>query len=673
MVDDESWKEFMPDGVSKDRFKEFTKYYDKDIFVSACRRIRAISKNADELEPTERIKELIILFNKFKNPDKETVLTPWNVVNLHLSETIGGYDFFDDAHQKDKMLDEPRFVSQKLTTSEIFGDKSKVLEINSKTGLYPLYIAYTFYRKKLDKIPVNEQTFDKKIEIWDDVVKNNVYVICKTTMAKLITKRTLVGYRNCKINSHAFDDLIMQLKDKPEKFVDKITNESFWKKGGNQDMKFNAVVGNPPYQGTNHSQIYPYFYLTSILLGENVSLIFPVGWQQPKNANNLQKLNNPSVKEDKQIVFIDNRQNVFPGISGAEWTNIILWKKGFDNCLGGKQLVYTNGLNPKEFHLEFKEEEAPKPKEIVELGKIIRSDENFVPMQSITSTSKPYGIRKDIFNEYEKYHLPKMNNARLSENDILVYGSFGNIRYVSEDYPFPKVSKSLMKYKVLVGSAWGNMSERSGLGGSFADIIIAFPRQACTETFQESGCFDDYDTAKKHAKYLMTKFARACLYVNKLSQMSTQAWGSVPIQNYHEPWWNKSIVDLDEELFNKYNVPEKIRSFIRSNFQTRTEHNIVNYYNKNDVLECSDNNSSAQGHFDDKGFIVLKGSIISDHTVPSFEKYDPSTFELRKKCESDGTIVNKILTKDMEFSSLSSASAFVTGHIANGSEWKIKS
>ena len=171
----------------------------------------------------------------------------------------------------------------------------------------------------------------------------------------------------------------------------------------------------------------------------------------------------------------------------------------------------------------------------------------------------------------------------------------------------------------------------------------------------------------------MTKFARACLYVNKLSQMSTQAWGSVPIQNYHEPWWNKSIVDLDEELFNKYNVPEEIRSFIRSNFQTRTEHNIVNYYNKNDVLECSDNNSSAQGHFDDKGFVVLKGSIISDHTVPSFEKYDPSTFELRKKCESNGTIVNKILTKDMEFSSLSSASAFVTGHIANGSEWKIKS
>ena len=36
-------------------------------------------------------------------------------------------------------------------------------------------------------------------------------------------------------------------------------------------MKFNAIVGNPPYQGTNHQQIYPNFYLTSQKLADNVS------------------------------------------------------------------------------------------------------------------------------------------------------------------------------------------------------------------------------------------------------------------------------------------------------------------------------------------------------------------------------------------------------------------
>lgn len=85
-VDDASWEEFMPKGVTKSLFKEFIKYYDPDIFVAAGKRIRSIVKSADELEPTERIKKITQLFSCFKNPDKETVLTPWRVVNLHISD-----------------------------------------------------------------------------------------------------------------------------------------------------------------------------------------------------------------------------------------------------------------------------------------------------------------------------------------------------------------------------------------------------------------------------------------------------------------------------------------------------------------------------------------------------------------------------------------------------------
>lgn len=29
----------------------------------------------------------------FRNPDKETVLTPWRVVNMHMGDCIGGYSF----------------------------------------------------------------------------------------------------------------------------------------------------------------------------------------------------------------------------------------------------------------------------------------------------------------------------------------------------------------------------------------------------------------------------------------------------------------------------------------------------------------------------------------------------------------------------------------------------
>lgn len=83
IVDDNSWNEFMPNGVTKNKFKEFKKYYDEEVFIAAGRRIRNIAKEADMLEPTERVKKIASLFSYFKNPDKETVLTPWRVVNMH--------------------------------------------------------------------------------------------------------------------------------------------------------------------------------------------------------------------------------------------------------------------------------------------------------------------------------------------------------------------------------------------------------------------------------------------------------------------------------------------------------------------------------------------------------------------------------------------------------------
>ena len=88
IIDDSSWKEFMPNGVTKEIFKKFSKYYDPEIFIAAGRKIRNLTKSADMLEPLERIKKISDIFSCFKNPDKETVLTPWKVVNMHLRRNI---------------------------------------------------------------------------------------------------------------------------------------------------------------------------------------------------------------------------------------------------------------------------------------------------------------------------------------------------------------------------------------------------------------------------------------------------------------------------------------------------------------------------------------------------------------------------------------------------------
>ena len=197
---------------------------------------------------------------------------------------------------------------------------------------------------------------------------------------------------------------------------------------------------------------------------------------------------------------------------------------------------------------------------------------------NVISANKPYGLRKNIIDNYDYYHLPEMSKTRNNDDDLQLYASNGRIMYCPADYPLPKKSPSIDSYKVFIPSAWGNMSEKSGLGGAYSDIIIASPKDICTESFVECGTFTNYEQAKYFAKFVLTKFCRALIYVNKISQQSSRSvWENVPQLDFSEKWWNKSISEIDEELFNKYNVPQNIREYVKKNIQTKTIANIINY------------------------------------------------------------------------------------------------
>ena len=71
-------------------------------------------------------------------------------------------------------------------------------------------------------------------------------------------------------------------------------------------MKFDIVVGNPPYNVGKTMQIYPKFYLWARKNCDRLSMIFPSAWQNPKTMNGLNLMNTKDVKYDKQIVSIDN-------------------------------------------------------------------------------------------------------------------------------------------------------------------------------------------------------------------------------------------------------------------------------------------------------------------------------------------------------------------------------
>lgn len=572
LIDDVSWEEFMPKGVTKSMFKQFSKYYDKDIFVAASRRIRYIAKTADELEPTERVIKIAGLFATFKNPDKETILTPWRVVNMHLSEALGGYDFYDENHND--LLEEPRIVKIDNVTLDVFAKDSKILEINSKTGLYPLFMTYSLYRMNLNKVSKDEQTFEKKYQLWDAVVRNQVFVICKTPMAKTITKRTLLGYRNGKTNMHAFDDLIMQLKEKSNKFVEKVLSKSFWNLGGNEKMKFNAVVGNPPYQEniagrSEQPPVYHFFYNISFQLSNIVSLITPARFlfdagKTPTEWN--QKM--LSDEYLKVVHYYKNSKEVFPTVDIKGGVVVTLRNKL--QKIGPIGMFVTDDVI-KNIVIKVTTNMKSNLSEIVYSNTSYKYSDKFFNenpgFDSRVSGGSSRYLSSSVFDKFPEVFLDEKPNDGEKYSQII--GRQNNQRktyYFKEKYLTPP--ENYKSYKVLLASSNGS----GEFGEALSTPIIGEPNVGSTETFVTIGNFDSKICADNLIKYIKTKFYRAMLSTKKVTQgnKNSKVFENIPLLDFSESSdipWDKSINDIDNFLFSKFRLNENEIKFIVENVE----------------------------------------------------------------------------------------------------------
>lgn len=81
---------------------------------------------------------------------------------------------------------------------------------------------------------------------------------------------------------------------------------------------------------------------------------------------------------------------------------------------------------------------------------------------------------------------------------------------------------------------------------------------------------------------------------------------------------------------------------------------------------CTMGGSSATGYPTDNGFVVLKGSTISEKVTPSFECASKSYYNLRNRLLADGVIANRVFQKTYTFSSPTAAAAVVAGRIISG-------
>lgn len=566
LIDDISWEEFMPKGVTKDVFKKFSKYYEQDVFVSAGRQIRNKAKYADTLTPTERVKKIVEIFNTFKNPDKETVLTPWRVVNMHLSDTLGGYDFYDETHTN--LLEEPRFVNQgKVTSDTLSNPNANILEINSKSGLYPLYVVYSIYRKRCSMLNPNELTKEKQLELWDKTVRENVYVICKTPMARSITKRTLVGYRRIKINAHAFDDLIMQLKDKPEQFKDKILRGNFWNKEV-QTMKFDAIVGNPPYQleggsgGNNDAPIYQIFAkISENSTSKYVSLIMPARWFAAGRENLLGDFRNNMIhnKSLRKMIVYSNGVDIFSNVEIKGGICYYLIDKTYNGLC---DYIYNNGGIKSEelrdlstFDIIIRE---PKLAKIVDKIKN-KSSEPYV--DSIISNDTPFGISSNP--KSSKKNPMFVSETKNDNNDIKLYHIENlnrKVEYIDRNL-INKNKQFIDKDKVFIPGAGGSGNDPYVLGKP----IVAPKGSVCSQSFLFAS-FDDENQSNNFKKYLLTRFFRILVSAIKISQSApNRVYKFVPLQDFTDKSdidWSKSVAEIDKQLYKKYNLTQEEIDFI---------------------------------------------------------------------------------------------------------------
>lgn len=624
-VRDESWREFMPKNISKEDFNKLKKGINADMFLEAGKQIRKMTREADSMHVEERIAMIAKIHDWFNNPNKETVLTPWKVVNMHLSDCLGGYCFMNESFTgpnevevpgKDGTIFEfaetiqPRFVSRGDVTRDVFGCDCerpikkaggeiagavisndgtlrpsdimdiKILEINSKTGLYPLYATYSLYRNRLQDyieaglVPENREDLSVEEEqvVWDDVLQNNLYVISNTDMAEGITRRTLYGFRDVKGTHIKHEPIVEQAKSDINALAEKLRSQGFWNGTTSKNMlKFTAVIGNPPYmelnegKGNGSDPLYHIFIDLGKQIAKKGSLIHPGRFLF--NAGKTPKEWNEKILNDyhfKVVNYISNSSEIFPSVEIKGGIAITLW----DNDIEFGKIGAFSKHN--EIHDIINKVKGNKEDEYFlssivsprELYKITVSlyEENPL-MEERQSKGHKFSLGSNIFEIFPEIFYDKQPEEK---GYSLVYGRANNqrcYRYVKSEYiTHPK---SFYAYKVIIAKANGS----GKFGETLAPPIIGKPNEGYTDTFISIGCFDTLNEAESCLKYIKTKFTRSLLSSLKVTQINPkEVWSNIPIQDFtssSEVPWYKSIEEIDKYLFEKYGLTNEEREFIR--------------------------------------------------------------------------------------------------------------
>ena len=353
--------------------------------------------------------------------------------------------------------------------------------------------------------------------------------------------------------------------------VDKTIEFKLLSERNDKEMKFDVVIGNPPYQMTTEGNnrdvpIYPYFMDEAYKISNKALLITPARFLsdagQTKSNWNQEMLNNPHLK----VLYFDQ-------YSGNIFKNT--------DIKGGVAITYYD--NEKEFgHIEVfirsKELEkiTSKVSSIMEksinlihhnrssyrLSDMVYKD--FPEMKNKVKKSERLSITSNIFDKLSDIFLDE--HPKILKDFIGILGRQNHKRKVKwirrkyiQDHP------TIGKWKVFVAKSNGT----GAIGEALSEPFVAEPHMIPTQTFITLGNFDTENEAIALNKYIKSKFARVMLSVKKATPDNARkdVWSYVPLQNFQSDSdidWMGSISDIDSQLYKKYNLDNDDINYIET-------------------------------------------------------------------------------------------------------------
>ena len=388
------------------------------------------------------------------------------------------------------------------------------------------------------------------IQRYGDTVKNNIYTIPTSSVTYECTRKMFklmgIPLSNIIKNKYSYNLIESEQKETTIQLV--------------KEMKIDAIVGNPPYQeniSTNTAnsslskQLFPSFIrIVHEMEPLCATLITPSRWfkgdAQDKSFIKLRDFIRQNNHISK-IVHYPDSGNIFNSAVIKGGVNYFLYQKGYDgpvsftNCSKTGNVIQQRPLFEEGMEVIF---ENCSEYELIQ--KVTSYD--FVPLTTITTGRNAFGVigRPDIIKQIS-HEVPINNGVKLRcKNNI--------IRWTERKY-ITKSIDILDKYKVFISKSAGDPAKDNKIIGQ---AYVATPNEACTDSLISIGCFETKQEAINLQKYLSTKFLRFLVGILKISQNVTQiVYRFVPLQDFtmaSDIEWNKSISEIDADLYAKYHL-----------------------------------------------------------------------------------------------------------------------